>query len=233
MHYEEVKIKSGDTIGQLIKRYGHSSSKWKVFWADQKNNSIRKKRGTPEKIQPNDIFNIPIPWTMRSKSVTKNASGKAVTCRVGRDGQRGALIRWVQTVDQSNQPIGTSSQKCVDACPPDDTAPFYWTAGELIADPTLRQNFSDVPSRNAPSILKGTTKWRAILSLAVVTEKRVTILSSIYWGFNITPAGVVARIGPRNASAIETNNHLELLRKGSGTGGTFSSAGWTFRQGTP
>lgn len=204
-----------------------------MFWADSKNDSIRKKRGTPEKIQPGDTFYLPIPWIMTSKSVVKNPSGKAVTCKVRRNGQRGTQIRWVQTVDQSNQPIGSTSQKCVDACPPDDAAPFYWTAAELKTDPSLRRNFSDVPRRAAPSVAMGTTKWRAILSLAVVTKQRVTILRSIYWGFDITSAGVVSQIGPRNATTIEIVNHLKLLKKGVGTGGKFSSAGWTFRRGTP
>lgn len=187
----------------------------------------------PEKIQPGDIFNIPIPWVLTSKSVIKNPSGKAVTCKVSRDGQKGTQIRWVQTVDQDNQPIGSTSPKCVDACPPDDADPFYWTTAELTANPNLRNNFSDIPRRYPPSAAMGTTKWRAILSLAVVTEQRVTILRSIYWGFDITSTGIVSSIGPRVATSSEIGDHIRLLNNGVGTEGKFSSAGWTFRGGTP
>ena len=233
MYYEDVKIKAGDTIWKLTGKYSNISITWKTFWQDQKNDLIRKKRVVPEKIQPGDIFNLPIPWVFTSKSVVKNPSGTAVTCKVSRDGQRGTQIRWVQTVDQDNQPIGSTSQKCVDACPPDDADPFYWTTAELIANPSLRNTFSDTPRRFPPTTAMGTTKWRAVLSIVVVTEQRVTILRSIYWGFDITSSGIVSSINPRVATNIEINNHIVLLKNGVGTGGKFSSAGWTFRRGTP
>lgn len=233
MHYEDVQIKPGDMISKLIEKYGHSPNKWRPIWEDPKNDALRKKRGAPERIQPSDVFHIPIPWVITSKSVVKNPDGKAVTCKVSRDGQKGTQIRWAQTVDQHNQPIGATSQKCVDACPPDDADPFYWTSAELTTDPTLRNNFSDVPRRAPPTAAQGTTQWRAVLSLVVATEKRVTIVQSIHWGFDITPAGVVTAIAPRAATAVEVTSHLDLLKKGVGTGGKFSLAGWTFRKALP
>ena len=80
----------------------------------------------------------------------------------------------------------------------------------------------------------GTTKWRAVVSLAVVTKKRVTIWDSLVWGWNMTSAGVVTTVGPRAAMPMERAGHLNLLRSGIGTGPlTFGEAGWTFRSAPP
>ena len=233
MFYEDVKIKPGDTIARLTVNYGHPVSKWQSIWQDAKNTALLNQRGKPEAIRAGDILNIPIPWKMIGKSVSKLPGVTKVKCVVNRDGGKGTQIRWVQTVDQSNQPIGATSQQCVDACPPDDADPFYWTSAELAADPALRNQFSDVPSRPAPTVLQGTTKWRAVLSLVVVTDKRVTLLESIFWGFDLTPANVILAIGPRNATPAEVTAHLNLLATGVGTGGQFSTAGWTFRKAAP
>lgn len=229
MYYEDVKIKPGDTISELIEKYGHKGSKWPSIWDDPKNSALKAKRGKPERIQPGDVFNIPIPWTITSKSVSV-VPGKRVKCDAERDGVRGTQLGWVQTVDQSNQPIGGTTQQCVDACPPDDADPFYWTSAELVTDPTLHKRFEDTPSRPPPTVAQGTTKWRAILSFVVFTEQRVTIVESFLWGFDLTPAGVITAVAPRAITAAEETSHLALLAAGTGTGGAFSGAGWTFRK---
>jgi hypothetical protein len=230
MYYEDVKIKPGDTISELIEKYGHKGSKWPGIWDDPKNSALKAKRGKPERIQAGDVFNIPIPWKITSKSVAVIAAEKRVKCSAERDGVRGTQLGWVQTVDQSNQAIGGTDQQCVDACPPDDADPFYWTSAELVNNPDLHKTFSDKPFRNPPSGAQGTTKWRAILSFVVFTEKRVTIMESFLWGFDLTPAGVLTAVTPRAITAAEETAHLALLAAGTGTGGAFSGAGWTFRK---
>lgn len=229
MYYEDIKIASGDTVSVLVRKYGHNSASWQKIWNAPKNSTLRVKRGDPKRVQPNDIFFVPIPWRMTSKTLTKNGAGTRVTLKVSRDGLKGTQIRWVQTVNQSNQPIGSTAQFCVDACPPDDADPFYWTSAELAARDSLRKQFSDTPSRPAPSAAANTTTWRAILSLAVVTAKRVTVYGSVVWGFDLTSSGALTAVNPRSATAAEVRGHLNLLRKGTGSGGKFAAAGWTFR----
>lgn len=229
MYYEEVKLKPGDTLSALVAKYGYDVAKWESIWKNAKNAPIKATRGTPKSLRPNDIVYIPIPWKIVLKTLKKNVAGTMVTIDVKRDGKKGSQLRWVQTVDQGNQPIGATGKFCVDACPPDDADPFYWTSAELTADPKLRGKFSDTPSRRPPSKKAGTTKWRALLSIAVVTGKRVTVYGSLFWGFDLTPKGVISKIGPRPATATEITGHLSLLKKGKGTGGKFSTGGWTFR----
>ncbi len=228
MFYEDVKVKSGETVSGLAVAYGYRASQWKKIWDDKKNQVVVTKRGKPERLQIGDVLQIPIPWTMTSKSLVVHGNGSGLT--VTRSGQKGQRLRWAQTVYQHNQAIGATSTFCVDGCPADDVDPFYWTSGELSGDPTLRKTFTDFPSRPAPSAAQGTTKWRAVLSIAVVTDKRVTVFDSIVWGFNVTPAGVYTKVGPRAAATQEVNGHLSLLKKGTGTGGGFKAAGWTFRK---
>jgi len=230
MHYEDLKIKPGDTLSKIAQKYGYDALNWKKIWEDPKNVALIASRGAPEKIEQNDVLFVPIPWKVTARILIKNVAPNNVTCRISRDGKKGSQIRWVQTVNRSNQPFGIPARFCVDPCgPPDDSDPFYWTTAEITADPALRKEFSDTPRRPAPAVALGTTSWRAIISLAVVTEKRVTILESLYWGFNITPGNVVSKIGPRLATALEIQGHLNLLKKGSGTAGTFRANGWSFR----
>ena len=118
----------------------------------------------------------------------------------------------------------------MDGCTPDDSLPFYWTDDEIKNDANLRKKFSDYSKRNAPSAAQGTTRWRAVLSLAVCTRKRVTIWNSMVWGWDMTPANAITSIGPRAATRNEIAGHLNLLRKGLGTGPlTFGKDGWMFR----
>jgi hypothetical protein len=233
MFYEDYQIKRGDSISGLGVAYGYTVHDWKKIWGNPKNSGLVAMRGTPERIQPGDRLAIPIPWCVISKHLTKMGDGAQIV--VERNGELGKQLTWVQTVYRHNQPIGPNPNPfCVDACTPDDDLPFYWTNTEIAAKPNLRKRFSDHSSRSPPSAAQGTTKWRAIASLAVVTEKRVTVWNSLVWGWDMTTLGVVTTIGPRAASVAEVSGHLNLLRKGSGTGPlTFGKAGWTFRTAPP
>ncbi len=146
-----------------------------------------------------------------------------------RNGELGTRLTFVQTVYQANQPVAGTTAFCVDGCPADDDEPFYWTATEIAGDPNLRKRFSDHSARGAPSAAQGTTSWRAVVSLAVVTEKRVTVYQSIVWGWNMTPADVISVVGPREATGHEIMGHINLLRHGKGKTVDFKAVGWTFR----
>ncbi len=228
MFYEEYKIKRGDTISKIGIAYGYKASEWKKIWDNIKNAHLKNIRNVPEHINPGDIVFIPIPWGVISKNLKRETDGGTMVAE--RDGELGTQLTWVQTVYQHNQPVGSTEPYCVDGCPADDDLPFYWTNAEIAADTNLRKKFSDHSARNAPTAAQGTTKWRAVLSLAVVTEKRVTVWNSLVWGWDMDPDGTVTTVGPRNATGTEVSGHLNLLRKGAGTGPlAFSKDGWAFR----
>lgn len=229
MFYEDVKMKGGETVSGLAVAYGYSGSDWGKIWNDSKNLALTAARGKPERLQVGDTIAIPIPWSINSK--TLNVEARGVGFEAKRSGGNGSRLSWTQTVYRHNQPIGPNPNPfCVDACTPDDNLPFYWTDAELTKDPTLRKTFIDHPSRNPPTAAAGTTRWRAVVSLAVITEKRVTIWDSLVWGFDMTSANVITKIGPRAATAQEVTGHLNLLRNGKGTGPvTFKAGGWSFR----
>jgi hypothetical protein len=232
MFYEERQIKRGDTVSGLGMAYGYKPQDWGKIWENQKNSALVVRRGAPEQIQPGDQLQIPVPWHIVSKTVTRRDDGAAIVAE--RDGELGKQLTWVQTVYQHNQPVANTSPFCVDGCPADDDLPFYWTNNEIAADQNMRKKFSDHSSRRPPTAAQGTTKWRAIVSLAVVTDKRVTVWTSLVWGWDMTTDGTVTPIGPRAATGTEVAGHLNLLRNGSGTGPlTFARAGWTFRTAPP
>lgn len=233
MFYEDVQVERGETVSGLGAAYGYKPSEWQKIWKDPRNAALIAKRKVPEHLQIGDTLMVKIPWTVVSKSLTKKADGGQMEAE--RDGELGKRLTWVQTVYRHNQPIGPNPNPfCVDACTPDDDLPFYWTNQEIKNDPNLRKKFVDHSSRPAPSAAIGTTRWRAVLSLAVVTKKRVTIWNSLVWGWDMTPANAVTTVGPRVATAQEVSGHLNLLRKGVGTGPlTFAKSGWTFRQALP
>ncbi|HEY3742863.1 MAG TPA: hypothetical protein VGL53_23615 [Bryobacteraceae bacterium] len=268
MYYEEVVMKDTDTLSGLAAEYGYKVSDWRKIWDDPKNAALVKKRTKPEHLQKGDTWQIPIPWKTTRRVLTADPNG--ATFIVNRDGEPGKRLSWVQTVYRSNQPIGPNpSPYCVDGCTPDDNLPFYWTNGEVASPPAwtarttgdpkvnLRKTFIDHSSRNAPSVWMGTTKWRAVVSIAVVTEKRVTVVDSYVWGFDLTPASLTlvgvaitppstcTAVGPTPASAGEISAHVNLLGKGWGTlaaafaqahlnafvpTATFGAMGWTFRK---
>jgi hypothetical protein len=228
MFYEDVKIERGDTLWQLAVDYGYHGAQWTTIWNDARNARLKEKRKEPRFIQPGDVFQVPIPWTVTLELMSNQGDGARIDR--WRDGERGRRLAWVQTVDQGNQPVPGTIEFCTDGCPADDDLPFYWTNAEVAADPELRRHFWDHSARNPPTAAQGTTQWRATVSLAVITGKRVTIWDSTVWGWDMQPDGTVTLIGPRDAGVMELAVHLGLLAGGMGTGpATFSAAGWTFR----
>jgi hypothetical protein len=233
MYLEDVTIKRGDTLWNLTKEYAHKPTEWEKVWKHPRNATVVAMRKKPENIQPGDIFHVPIPWKITSETLNNKADGAEMI--VIRDGELGKRLTWVQTVYRHNQPIGPNPNPfCVDACTPDDNLPFYWTKQEIKDDPELARKFYDYSRRGNPTAAQGTTKWRAVLSIGVVTEKRVTIYSSRVWGWDLPVIGPANKVGPRAATPFEVSGHLNLLRKGLGTGPhTFTKEGWTFRQAPP
>jgi hypothetical protein len=229
MFYEDVTIVKGDLIWQLAVAYGYKTTEVGKVLGDPKNAPLLARRKEAKFIQAGDVVQIPIPWTVTTQTLTSTANG--ATLDLWRDGERGRRLTWVQTVDQGNQAVAGTAQQCVDGCPADDNLPFYWTDPETAADPDLRKHFSDTPGRNPPTAAQGTTQWRAVVSLALVTGQRVTVWDSLLWGFDLEPGGKVTLVGPRDATAAEVTQHLTMLTNGLGTGpATFGAAGWTFRQ---
>lgn len=258
MYYEDVKIKAGDTVSRIASEYGYKVTDWRKIWDDAKNRSLVHLRKTPNHIQPNDTLWVKVPWHTTVRRVTTVARGASFLLQ--RNGDAGKRMSWVQTVYRHNQPIGPIANPfCVDACTPDDNLPFYWTNAEIAAppqwvkdfsgDPTvsLSKTFADVAQRNAPTAAMGTTKWRAVTSIAVVNDKRVTVYDSWVWGFDRPAVGAPTSVGPRPATAVERAGHLKLLREGLGAWiidmtlfgkhihknlvnpFSFGALGWTFR----
>jgi hypothetical protein len=226
MFYEDYRVKRGDTLSNLAAAYGYKATDAAKIWDDPKNLGVKNARKDSRNIQPPDLLWVPIPWTVVSQNLTAEVDGASIV--VKRDGELGSQLSWVQTVYQSNQPVAGTTVSCVDGCPADDDLPFYWTDAEIAAKPNRRKEFSDRSRRPPPAT--DTTNWRAVVSLAVVTEKRVTVWNSVVWGWDRTPAGDVSTVGPRSASLIEKAVHLVNLIGGVGIGPVFfTRAGWTFR----
>ncbi len=228
MWYEDARVAAGETMSQLALDYAYKASDWNRIWSDPRNASLVGLRKRPESLQPGDLVRVPIPWTMVTRALTPVPFGVQMEAR--RNGERGRRLSWVQTVFQDNQPVPGTTVFGVDGLPADDPLPFYFTDAELAGNPEFRRLFRDLPQRPPPSAALGATHWRAIVSLAVVTQQRVTVWDSTVWGFNITPTGATTPYGPRPATHHEVVGHLHLLRIGRGTGPLpFSTMGWTFR----
>jgi hypothetical protein len=168
-------------------------------------------------------------------------------------------LRWVQTVYQGNQPIDGTPVNCVDPCPADDEDPFYYSTQsykpfEIIGDEKMPRHFCgsegiyedcyeghasftfrDRPKRKWPAKSMGITRWRAVLSLVAVTNKRVTLVWSGKWGFDIAPEGQITPIELGKVPETELATHLRLLRNGQGKDQhkSFSKQGWEFRLANP
>ncbi|MEM7695686.1 MAG: LysM peptidoglycan-binding domain-containing protein [Pseudomonadota bacterium] len=256
MYLEDVVVKSGDTVSGLAKEYGYKGGEWTKVWDHAENAKLKTKRGRPEKIQPGDTLQIPIPWKVKTTTMTFVNASSRVRFEAIRTGERGTQIRWAQTVDRHNQAFGNAPygqpREVVDpGSPPDDNEPFYFTDTEIASVPGRRTKFSDTPFRTAPAAptgvalidwartelgtAVGTTKWRALLSIAIVTDKRVTVIDTQAWGFDKAPTGTVTKVPARKATATEMADHLKILKGGfglkdvPGSMATFASMGWTFR----
>jgi hypothetical protein len=87
MYYEDVKVKSKETVSGLAVDYGYKSPDWRRIWDDPKNSVLKNKRGVPEKLQVGDTVQIPIPWKVVSRVLNVEAHGVGYT--VQRDGEKG------------------------------------------------------------------------------------------------------------------------------------------------
>jgi hypothetical protein len=228
MYIEDVVLRAGESVAAVIVAYGYRAAAIDTVWGHPSNAALAARRGAPASAIAGDVLQVPIPWKLVSESLAVEARGVGYAAR--RDGELGQRLSWTQTVYQDNQPAPSTTPYCVDACPADDNLPFYYTAAELAAIPRRRKTFEDHPARSPPPAATRPTRWRAVLSIAVITGKRVTVYNSRVWGFNMTPAGVVTAIGPRTATAAEATGHVGLLRTGRGTAASsFGAQGWIFR----
>jgi len=228
MYYEDVKVKAGQTVSGLVMAYGHAAGAWQWTWNDPKNAALVQRRGKPESLQAGDTLMIPIPWHVTAHPLNATPNGAHLIVR--RNGGFGTQLNWVQTLDQGNQPSAGFPRIAVDATPPDDDLPFYWTNNELQHHADFRKMFEDYPSRPTPPIPLTTTKWRGTVAIAVVTDRRVTVFDAWVWGFDRAPDGTVTTVGPRQATPQEATAQLKVLEDGRGTlPGTFKTLGWTFR----
>lgn len=164
-------------------------------------------------------------------------------------------LRWVHTVYQGNQPNKGTTANCVDACPANDNDPFYYATNEYnpyegfgktkdykiecgsegVYENCYRSHasfsFRDRPSREWPKPGMQTTHWRGILSLVAVYDKRVTLVWTGKWGFDLEVGGKIKAIELRKVTSTELSTHLNQLKNGKGVdqSKTFSKAGWEFR----
>jgi hypothetical protein len=226
-HWIDVKIHSGETLSGLVMDYGHHVGKWSEVWNAAENESLRSKRGTPNRIVTGDHVKIPIPWKITYKTLSPLPSDPNLYKIIAkRDGEQGKRLWWVQTVFGDNQPKFGPYPYSVDL-PTDDDLPYYWTEAEVGTDATRRKYFEDVPNRGAPK--DRTTNWRAVLSIGVVADKTVTVYNSIVWGVDFGKDGVNSPYRPRPATSFEVKGHVNVLRNGRGKTQTFKAGGWTFK----
>jgi hypothetical protein len=230
MFYEDVIVLPGETVYGLSEAYGHKGTEWRKIWDDPRNAGVKGMRKVPEKLGIGDILWVEIPWAVTEWTLIAQPDG--ATMRALRDGEPGTRITWVQTVYQSNQPVTGTTAHCVDGCPADDPLPFYYTKDELKEQPKRRNEFFDYSHRrNPPARALGPTRWRAVLSVAVVTGQRVSLWDSQVWGWDMSPTKEITILGPRDATKQEVDGHINLLRTGKGTGPVdFGRAGWSFRR---
>ncbi|WP_128330946.1 hypothetical protein [Apibacter sp. HY039] len=227
MKYQKIKVNFGDTISQIAADYGYKSSDGGKIWNDIKNSSLRNRRKKITNLSSDDELYIPIPWKIIYKDLTKTSS-LWYKMEAKRNGDKGKYLRWTQTVFQDNQPIGSTNTFCVDACPPDDDEPFYYTLAELNHNSDFRLHFYDIPKR--PNPINRPTAWRAVLSISSIFEKKVSIIDSIVWGIDFHINGKLTKYNPRKATLEEINGHIKLLSAGNGLTQTFKDGGWTFQK---
>ena len=229
MVFEEVIIKSGDSISKIANNYGYHLWDWQKVWEHPSNAALKRLRDKPEKIKVGDKLIIPLPWKMTSKSLTPfvQAHGeKTFSIKAKRDGVKGRNLKWVQTVFQNNQSIGATSTFYADACPDNDST--YNTSMKLASDPNRKNSFFDAPWRYPAK--DDATAWYTILSLCSVTDYRVSIFESIVWGIDFGKSGLTTNYIPRLATPYEVSGHLKRLQIGKGISKSFRNGSWMFRE---
>lgn len=234
--YEDVKVRPNETILMLVSAYGYDPDDWRKIWNDPKNVALKNKRKSSDQIKAGDIIYIPIKWSIISQSLnpaTTDAGINTFSMITKRDGKQGDRLHWVQTVYGHNQPRYPNQKSLpnftVDE-PSWDDKPYYWTQLLIDENATRPARISDRPARNPPSVDMGTTQWRAVTSLAVTTDKRISIWNTFVWGIDFHPDGTSTKYDIRPATKEEITGHLNLLSKKSGSSNrSFRSMGWTFK----
>jgi hypothetical protein len=237
LFYEDVKVRSGETLIGLAAEYGFDLDDWREIWKDPKNADLLARRKLSTELREGDILQIPVKWRITSKKLEPADTTFKMTAN--RSGKEGLRLDWVQTVyggNQPNFPTGPFPAFSVDL-PTEDDNPFYWTQKEydhLVNDfegqPVSRTKIKDRPNRNTPTAAMGDTTWRAVTSLCVVTHKRVSIWNTFVWGINFKTDGKNEPYNIRLATNDEINGHLNLLRKKTGKSKkTYTEMGWVFR----
>ena len=233
LFYEDVKIKQGETIVGLAAEYGFDPDDWREIWNDPKNTKLKTTRKLSTKIKAGDILYIPIKWRIKTKQLQPQKSGvDTFRMTAERTGKEGLRLDWVQTVYGHNQANFMESkpfpQFSVDE-PTWDNTPFYATQEHFDTNVLKRTQTRDTPARNPPTAKQGTTTWRAVTSLCVVTGKRVSIWDTYVWGIDFQPNGINKAYPIRPAAQNEIEGHLNLLRRKMGTANVpFKELGWTF-----
>lgn len=238
LFYEDVKIKQGETIVGLAAEYGFDPDDWREIWDDPKNAALKASRKLSTSIQAGDTLYVPIKWRIKSKSLRpRRLTVDTFMLFAERSGKEGLRLDWVQTVYGHNQAKFMNSKPfpafSVDE-PTWDNTPFYATQNDFDKKILKRTQTRDTPWRYPPSLELGTTTWRAVTSLCVITGKRVSIWDTFVWGIDFQPNGVNKAYPIRPASQYEIDGHLNLLRKKSGSANVpFSELGWTFLNRNP
>ena len=228
MFFEEIEIKSGDTIPQIAQDYGYNFWDWREVWEHHGNADVRKKRKNPENIQIGDRMIVPLPWKITSKHLTSFGGllhGKTFTVKAKRDGVKGNNLRWVQTTlgnDLSLQSIPYAVGF------PDDDDPSYCSENIINTSPSKAQSFFDRPY-STPHTFR-TTTWNVVLSICSVCDERVSIFESIVLKVDFGKNGINTSYPIRNATANEISKHLNLLKLGQGQSMSFRNGSWTFRE---
>lgn len=119
MFHDDVRVAPGETLSTLAVAYGYRADDADKLWRDCKNAHLMAHRGAGRNLQAGDLLYVLIPWHLVQSSLVAQRHG--VQIRAERDGELGTRLY------QGNQPIGGTDPSCVDACPPDDDLPFYWT----------------------------------------------------------------------------------------------------------
>lgn len=233
--YEDVIVRSNETLVMLAAAYGHDPDDWRQIWNDPRNADLVRRRRTSDNIRAGDRLQMPIPFRITEQSL--NPDGASFRMSAKRSGKEGCRLSWVQTVYAHNQPQFGHHRPfpafSVDL-PTEDDKPYYWTQVEIDQadrnDGRFPQVIFDTPFRNPPAAPLPTTTWRAVTSLCVTTGQRVSIWDTFVWGVNFGADGVNTRLDIRPATPEERAGHLNLLRKKVGRSNrSYQSMGWTFR----
>lgn len=111
------KVKKGETLIGIAKKYGHKD--WKAIWKAPENKSIASKRKDPEKIEPGDALVIPLNAKQRKENDAKllalnEARNAELQLCTGLTNQVQRLQRSIKLYDELIQSNVQSTKRIVD-----------------------------------------------------------------------------------------------------------------------